>query len=111
MFVGMHGKFSLGGISNEENPLVFVNLEDNSYFHFITNDEAGVGHLDGLLATQDSLFVADISPQGGFGNSNSNTGKIYQIMSLVPEPSGFTLTVLGASMLLRIARRRSRHHT
>ena len=111
IFVGMHGKFSLGGLNNEENPLVFVNLEDNSYFHFITNDEPGVGHLDGLLSTDDSLFVADISPQGGFGNSNSNSGKIYQIMSLVPEPSTVMLAALGASMLLSTARRQSQGHT
>ena len=60
VFVGMHGKFSLGGTSNEENPLVFVDLNDNSYFHIIQNDEPSVGHLDGLLSTNDSLFVADI---------------------------------------------------
>ena len=87
VFVGMHGKFSLGGTSNEENPLVFVDLDDNSYFHIIRNDEPSVGHLDGLLSTNDSLFVADISPGGGFGSSNGNTGRIYQIKSLVtPAP-------------------------
>ena len=83
MFVGMHGKFSLGGLSNEENPLVFVDLDDNSFFHFISNDESGVGHLDGLLSTSDSLFVADISPDGGFGSGSRNEGKIYQLKSLV----------------------------
>jgi hypothetical protein len=83
VFVGMHGKFSLGGTSNEENPLVFVNLDDDSYFHIIHNDEPTIGHLDGLLSTNDSLFVADISPGGGFGSSNGDTGRIYQIKSLV----------------------------
>lgn len=86
VFVGMHGRFSSGGLSNEENPLVFVNLDDNSYFHFVSNDERQVGHLDGLLATDDSLFLADISPGGGFGGSSRNSGAIYQIQSLVPEP-------------------------
>ncbi len=83
VFVGMHGKYSLGGVSNEENPLVFADLRDNSYFHFIGNDEPMVGHLDGLMTTQDSLFVADISPDGGFGGSSGNSGKIYQIKSLL----------------------------
>lgn len=87
IFVGMHGKFSLGGVNNEENPLVFVDLDDNSYFHFISNDEPSVGHLDGLLPTSDSLFLADISPTGGFGGSANNTGAIYQIQSLVREPT------------------------
>ncbi len=83
IFVGMHGKFSLGGVINEENPLVFVDLDDNSYFHFIANDVPGVGHLDGLLSTADSLFVADLSPSGGLGSSQSDSGVIYQIQSLV----------------------------
>ncbi len=88
VFVGMHGRFSLGGIANEENPLVFANLDDNSYFQFIGSDEAAIGHLDGLMSTDDSLFLADISPGGGFGAANANTGKIYQIRSLVPEQDG-----------------------
>ena len=88
VFVGMHGKFSLGGTANEENPLVFVNLDDNSYFYFVDNNETAVGHLDGLLATHDSLFVSDISPSGGLGSSSANSGKIYQIQSLVTAVDG-----------------------
>lgn len=87
VFVGMHGKFTLGGVANEENPLVFYNLDDDSYFHFISNDEASVGHLDGLLSTDDSLFVADISPSGGFGSSANDSGVIYQLKSIVPSCS------------------------
>jgi len=105
MFVGMHGRFSEGGARNEENPLVFVDLTDNSYFHFVSNDEAGVGHLDGLLSTADSLFIADISPGGGFGNNASNTGAIYQIQSLVPEPSSSVTCLLGMGLLFAMRKR------
>ncbi|MGH7494427.1 MAG: T9SS type A sorting domain-containing protein [bacterium] len=79
VFVGFHGRFSLGGLANEENPLVYVDLKSSKYFHFIGNDQPGVGHLDGLLATDSSLFVADISPGGGFNNAAGNSGIIYQI--------------------------------
>lgn len=82
-FVGMHGQFSRGGTNNEENPLVFANFDNNDYFHFVGNDESAVGHLDGLLATKDTLFIADISPSGGFGNSSRNSGKIYRLESLL----------------------------
>ncbi|MCA9264251.1 MAG: hypothetical protein KDA60_10405 [Planctomycetales bacterium] len=85
IFVTMHGQFGSGGLLNEENPLVFVDLTDNSYFHFIENTEPSVGHLDGLLSTHDSLFVADMSPSGRLGTSSAYTGKIYQIKSLVPS--------------------------
>jgi hypothetical protein len=82
MFVGMHGRFSTGGITNEENPLVFVDLDDNSYFHFVENDEPNVGHLDGLLSTEDSLYIADITTRGDFGSASMNQGAIYQIKSV-----------------------------
>ena len=82
MFVGFHGQFSSGGLSNEENPLAFVDLANQSYFQFISNTEASVGHLDGLLSTSDSLFVADLSPGGGIGSSDRDTGKIYQIQAI-----------------------------
>ncbi len=87
VFVTFHGKFVLGGLENEENPLVFVDLDDNSYFHIIPNTLPDVGHLDGLLATEDALYVADISPDGGFGNSTSDTGVIYKIQAKSIDPT------------------------
>ena len=84
LFVGMHGQFSRGGTGNEENPLVYADPETGDFFHFIGTDEASIGHLDGLVATRDSLFVADISSQGGFGTSGANSGVIYKISSSLP---------------------------
>ena len=69
LFAGFHGKFSLGGLQNEENPVAFVNLATNSYFHIISNDEPGVGHLDGFHASEDTLYVSDMSPSGALGAS------------------------------------------
>ncbi|MBL9174263.1 MAG: hypothetical protein JNL10_12065 [Verrucomicrobiales bacterium] len=83
IFVGFHGRFSAGGLANEENPLVYADPATGQYFHFIGNNEPDVGHLDGLLATTTSLFVADIAPKGDIG-SGGGTGIIYQIQSLVP---------------------------
>ncbi|MFP6645624.1 MAG: FlgD immunoglobulin-like domain containing protein [Candidatus Latescibacterota bacterium] len=79
LFVGFHGQFSRGGLSNEENPLVYADPNTGEYFHFVSNEEPGVGHLDGLLATGNKLYAADISSQGGFGNSSVNSGFIYLI--------------------------------
>ena len=95
LFVGFHGKWALGGINNEENPLVFADLTTTNYFHFVSNDEAGVGHFDGLLSTDDSLFLSDLTSTGNTDLS-SNAGVIYQIKSLVAHvlschPSNNTL--------------------
>src|SRR5205807_101626 len=46
-------------------------------FHFISSFEPGSGHLDGLVASDDSLFVADLSATGFL--EGVGTGVIYQI--------------------------------
>jgi glucose/arabinose dehydrogenase len=103
IFVGFHGKGTVG-LANEENAFVFVDLTDNSYFHFISNDE-DVGPLDGLWATNTSLFIADFR---GSGN-----GSIYQItpFTAIPEPSSLLLAGMGFAALAVVARRsRRRRH-
>jgi glucose/arabinose dehydrogenase len=85
VFIGFHGKFNGGGTNNEENPVVYANPATGDYFHFIQGQQTGVGHLDGLLATRDSLFVADLVTTGNTGNG-AGAGAIYQIKSLVSPP-------------------------
>lgn len=80
VFVGMHGKYVLAGPENEENPLVFVDLATGEVLHFIGVDEPGIGHLDGLLATEDALYLADLSPAGGLNATGS--GVIYRIRAV-----------------------------
>ena len=77
VFVGFHGKGAEGGLANEENPLVFANLASGGYFHFLSNDEPSIGHLDGLLTTSDSLFIADIDPTGRLSSSKDDPAVGY----------------------------------
>ena len=85
IFVTFHGKFSQGGTSNEENPLVFVRLGTTNYFHITKAKLPGVGHLDGLLPAADSLFVSDIATNGSLA-MGAGKGVIYQITALVGPP-------------------------
>ncbi len=78
----------MGGIPNEENPVVYVDLTTTNYFQFIGNDEPGIGHLDGLLPTDDSLFLADLTATGDT-NAGGDTGAIYQIKSLLSHVLSF----------------------
>jgi glucose/arabinose dehydrogenase len=80
VFVGFHGQAG-SGIVNEENPLVFYSFASGTYCHFVSNDEPGVGHLNGILSTADALFVADMAANGSLGSSGASTGVIYQIAS------------------------------
>ncbi len=102
VFVGFHGRFNDAGLANDENPLIFVDFEGDRYFDFIGNDEPQIGHLDGLLATYNSLYVSDIASSGSL-STNEATGVIYQIQA-IPEPTNGIL--LGGALLASFRRRR-----
>jgi glucose/arabinose dehydrogenase len=100
IFIGFHGKYNSGGANNEENPLVYANPATGSYFHFIRGQQPGIGHLDGLLSTRDSLFVADLVATGNPANG-AGAGIIYQIMSLAtPVPPTLGARFLGPQIEL-----------
>ncbi len=61
VFVGFHGQFNSTGLDNEENPLLYADPQSGGYFHFLSNDEPMLGHPNSLLATDNSLFVADLA--------------------------------------------------
>ena len=82
VFVTFHGRFGAGGTNNEENPLVFVDLTKTNYFHVIPPKLPGIGHLDGLLATRQALFISDLSTNGGL-SSGIGRGVIYRVQALV----------------------------
>src|SRR5262249_48389839 len=93
VFVGFHGLSLSGGLANGENPLTFVDLDGGRHIHFIGNDEPNTGHLDGAVATADSLFLSDISTGGSlFGATGPGRGMIYQIQAVNRAP---TLSDIG----------------
>jgi glucose/arabinose dehydrogenase len=97
VFVGFHGLFDQGGIANDENPMVFADPSTGHYFDFISNNLPNIGHLDEILSTNNSLFVADISSTGElFGASGVGAGVIYQIEA-VAAPT--TAVSIGAHSL------------
>lgn len=111
VFVPFSGVFNQGGINNPENPLAFVNTANNTYFHFIANQQ--FGHPNGVLATTDALYVSDLNYLGLFGNPAGSTplvpadqqGVIYKI-TYVPEPATIALALVGCTCA-RLRYRRS----
>ncbi len=100
IFLGFHGSFDLGGTNNAKNPLIYADPTALTYFHFIEGQQAGVGHLDGLLTTRDSLFITDLDTNGDLGHGTA-AGVIYQIKSLVsPIPPCLGLQSLGSQITL-----------
>jgi glucose/arabinose dehydrogenase/plastocyanin len=78
IFIGFHGNYQLGGLANDENPVLWVEPDVSTMLEFIPNDAPQVGHPDSLLATHDSLYVADLSPAGDL-NGPSPDGVIYRV--------------------------------
>ena len=76
---------------------MFVDLRDNSYSHVIANTEPNVGHLDGILATDNALYLADISPSGGFSAGANRSGIIYRIESLYPSIDEISIAIQQGS--------------
>jgi hypothetical protein len=77
VFVGFHGRFGFGGVSNEENPVVYTDIGAGTHFHFIANTEPGLGHPNTLVATGDRLFMADMAASGDFATPGD--GSVYRI--------------------------------
>lgn len=109
IFAPFSGVFNQGGLNNNENPLVFVNTTDNTYFHFFENQQ--FGHPNGVLSAADGLYLSDLNYLGLFGNpvgSNPTApadqqGVIYKI-TYVPEPAGFFLLVSALACLAGLRR-------
>jgi glucose/arabinose dehydrogenase len=78
IFIGFHGTYQEGGLANGENPVLWVDPDMSSMLEFIPNGAPQVGHPDSLLATQDSLYVADLQPSGPL-TERSPEGVIYRI--------------------------------
>jgi glucose/arabinose dehydrogenase len=83
---GFHGQFDETGGGNEENPLVWVDLQTGDRFQLIANDNPEVGHLDSLLATDDALYVVDLCATGSL-SAAAPCGVIYRITATGPQGS------------------------
>jgi glucose/arabinose dehydrogenase len=97
IFVGFHGRFNSTGAANEENAVVYYDINTDQYYHFISPGQAGIGHLDGLLATSDSLFLSDLTA-GSFFAPPYNVGSVYQV-TFVPEPGAASVLMTIVSWL------------
>jgi hypothetical protein len=115
LFAGFHGRFSSGGTANNENPVIFFDLNAihtpsllDGYWQLIHGQTAGIGHLDGLLSTADYLYLADMTITGNWIATQGRTnGVIYRIAEIaqIPEPSGLIVLLLGGvTVILRRSR-------
>jgi hypothetical protein len=78
IFAGFHGQFDSAGIENEENPLLYYDLDSGQIRTIVPNDAPNVGHLNSLLPTDDALFVADFCTNGSLSSAEP-CGTLYKV--------------------------------
>jgi glucose/arabinose dehydrogenase len=88
IFIGFTGR----GGADPRNPVIYYDFDTQTYLHFIVS--GSTGNAVGLLATNDSLFVADWG-----------TGEIFQITAAVPEPASLGFAILGLASIFYLRRR------
>lgn len=81
VLAGFHGQYDLSGLENEENPLLFVDLETYDISTIVPPAAPGIGHLDSMAATADAIYVADMCAGSSLANPRP-CGAIYRITAV-----------------------------
>jgi uncharacterized repeat protein (TIGR01451 family) len=82
-FAGFHGQFSSAGEANEENPVLYIDLNTGQYSHFIPATQPGVGHINGMDSNDTTMVISDMASGGNLFTS-PGTGVIYMFHSTAP---------------------------
>lgn len=78
VLVGFHGQYDMWGEQNEENALLFVNVETFDVATMVAPGLPGVGHLDSMAANDESIFVADMCVGDSLAHATP-CGVIYRL--------------------------------
>jgi hypothetical protein len=106
-FIGFHGTKDAAGAANPDDAFLYYDFASGTYFPIIDGGTDGVGHLDTVLVSGNSLFIADFATAGVVdAPGDSSSGAIYQFtVQSVPEPSTGILVLFGVGSLLRFLKR------
>jgi hypothetical protein len=101
IFFSFHGEYFEANTENGDNPVLYFDPITQTTRTFVAPGQAGVGNLDGLLASGNSLFMTDF--QVGPGVFAPGTGAVYEISltnEAVPESSPGVMVTGGVALLL-----------
>jgi glucose/arabinose dehydrogenase len=81
IFAGFHGQYDMSGPVNEENPLLYIDLETLDVVTIVPVTAPGIGHLNTLAESEDGLYVADLCAGSSLASSMP-CGTIYRIVPI-----------------------------
>jgi hypothetical protein len=94
-----HGTWDVVGADNAINPVYWVDPVSAAYFPIVAAGLPGVGHLDGVFADAQGIFLADLFNEAGF---TAGSGAIYMLapaeVAEVPEPPAAGLIPIGGGI-------------
>jgi hypothetical protein len=88
-FVGFHGVKDGTGSGNAQNAFLYYDFASGRYFPVVNGGTNGVGHLNTVLISGNSLFVADFATAGVVdGSSGENSGVVYKFTFTTSSTGG-----------------------
>jgi len=78
VLVGFHGQYDMWGADNEENALLFVDLDTLEASTVVPPGSANVGHLDSIVASDGAIFIADMCSGSSLAHAEP-CGVIYRV--------------------------------
>lgn len=98
---GFHGVKNASGAANTHDAVLYYDFSSGIYTAIVDSGTAGVGHLDSVLVSGRSLFLADFSSNGVVnGTAGAQTGAIYEFdFGGVPEPGYAALVAIALAGL------------
>jgi glucose/arabinose dehydrogenase len=107
--ITFHGVKDASGVANYDNALLYYDFSSGVYTPIVDAGTSGIGHIDSVLVSGDSIFLADFATNGLVDQAGgSNTGAIYEFTIGTPEPSTGLLAAIGlATVLLMVGARRA----
>ena len=95
-FIGFHGEKNGTGAANDDNALLYYDFASGRYFPVVDAGTPGVGHLNTVLISGNTLYIADMATAGVVdGVGGADTGAIYAFTLATPEPSSIALACAG----------------
>jgi hypothetical protein len=99
--VTFHGVKDASGAANYDNALLYYDFASGVYTPIVDSGTAGIGHIDSVLVSGDSIFLADFTSNGLVDQpGGSNTGAIYEFTISTPEPAAGFLAAAGLGAML-----------
>jgi hypothetical protein len=104
-----HGVKDATGAANYDDAVLYYDFSSGVYTPIVDAGTAGIGHIDSVLVSGDTIFLADFATNGLVDQSGgTNTGAIYEF-TIAPEPSSGLLAAIGlAAILFTVGARRKR---